>query len=297
MLENLPRVSVLLSTYNPENFLEKQIQSIKDQISVNIELFVRDDASASYEYLDKINEYIIPTNLEKGKQNLGPAKSFMRLLEFEKGNDFVAFADQDDIWHPEKIRSAVDAIGFTDIPTLYYSNVYLFEEHDANNVKKSDFNFVQLPRSFFENSAMGCTIVMNAAAVSTIKKYSNRNAVMHDWFCALIIHLNGNIIFDPVPKMLYRIHPNQSVGYRKNRSIRSLRNLDYLRTTMSQTEEIVEQSKYSKNYEMVPNLYRNTKHYKNKLFKIRIICSRQKLRTSFFADLSVRLRLVAISFF
>ena len=45
MKNNIPRIAVLLSTYNGEKFLDQQLYTLNCQKDVNITLFVRDDNS------------------------------------------------------------------------------------------------------------------------------------------------------------------------------------------------------------------------------------------------------------
>jgi len=48
----------------------------------------------------------------EGYNNLGPALSFFELLSSAAsiGTEYVAFCDQDDVWHPEKIAHAISAL-------------------------------------------------------------------------------------------------------------------------------------------------------------------------------------------
>ena len=97
------KVAVLLSTYNGEKYVGAQIHSILTQNYKNIEIVVRDDGSKDKtveiikEYMQKYSNIV----LHQG-ENLGFIKSFFELLKYEDA-DYYAFADQDDIWLPNKI--------------------------------------------------------------------------------------------------------------------------------------------------------------------------------------------------
>ena len=105
--EKPEKIAVLMSTYNGEEFLRDQIESILNQEKVNVTLYVRDDGSS-----DRTVE-ILSSYEEQGKlklicgKNCGVGNSFMHLLyTSDQDFDFYAFSDQDDIWLPDKLYSA-----------------------------------------------------------------------------------------------------------------------------------------------------------------------------------------------
>ena len=97
------KVLVLMSTYNGEKYLREQIDSILGQRGVEVSLLVRDDGSTDAT-LTTLDEY-----KESGRldyycgNNLGPARSFMHLLQNAPASDFYAFSDQDDKWMDDKL--------------------------------------------------------------------------------------------------------------------------------------------------------------------------------------------------
>ncbi|EME3524541.1 glycosyltransferase, partial [Enterococcus faecium] len=92
-------VTVFMSTYNSEMYLEEQIKSILKQKKVKVSLWVRDDGSSD----NTIN--ILEKYKKKGKLtyfsgcNLGYGKSFLDLFKNIKiPTDYYAYSDQDDYW-------------------------------------------------------------------------------------------------------------------------------------------------------------------------------------------------------
>lgn len=102
-------VQVLLSTYNGETYLEEQIESILNQKDVNVRLLVRDDGSMDgtndiLRMYAKTHENVFYYRGE----NSGVVASFFRLFETSDPDvDFYALADQDDVWEPDKLITAV----------------------------------------------------------------------------------------------------------------------------------------------------------------------------------------------
>lgn len=107
-----PCVLVLMTAYNGENWINLQVETILQQKNINLKLFISVDLStdATYEKcitLAQIHENI--TVLEYGERFGGAAQNFFRLIrdvDFEPF-DYVAFADQDDIWFDSKLSHAI----------------------------------------------------------------------------------------------------------------------------------------------------------------------------------------------
>lgn len=81
-------VAVLMSTYNGENYIKEQIESIFNQKGVIVKLYVRDDGSKD-RTLEILKDYNV--NLEKGT-NIGYIKSFMWLIKNVPFADYYALA-------------------------------------------------------------------------------------------------------------------------------------------------------------------------------------------------------------
>jgi glycosyltransferase involved in cell wall biosynthesis len=113
-----PVVSVIIPTYNGEAFLADTIQSVLDQIYTNFELIIVDDGSVD-DTIRVINQFddsrIKFVNLGK---NCG-ADTARNVGIHQSNGNIIAFLDQDDLFHPEKLQVHVDyleqhpLIGFT----------------------------------------------------------------------------------------------------------------------------------------------------------------------------------------
>ena len=126
-----PTVAVLMSTYNGENYISEQIESILSQKDVNIKLYIRDDGSED-KTLSILKQYSVLDNVKLvvDGENIGPGNSFMRLLYTYaglEGVEFFAFSDQDDIWFSNKIAIAIETLGDSGQAKLYCSNQNIFK--------------------------------------------------------------------------------------------------------------------------------------------------------------------------
>lgn len=102
-------VSVIITTFNRENYATKAIKSALGQDYENIEFIVVDDCSTDntskivLEYCNKDKRIKLITN----KTNLGVAKSLNKGIDSAKGK-YIAILDSDDIWSDsEKLKKQV----------------------------------------------------------------------------------------------------------------------------------------------------------------------------------------------
>ena len=105
------RTSVVMATYNGEDYLYEQLDSIRDQSMKADEVLIFDDGSKDHT-VQMISDYIKDNQLESSwkitlnAQNMGYANNFHKAMSAAQG-DYIFFADQDDIWMPEKLEKTV----------------------------------------------------------------------------------------------------------------------------------------------------------------------------------------------
>ena len=96
---------ILISTYNGEEFIKMQLESIINQSYKNWKMCIADDFSSD-QTLKIIQEYSYKDKritFYKNKKRLGPLISFYKLLK-KSNSDYVIFCDQDDIWVQDKLE-------------------------------------------------------------------------------------------------------------------------------------------------------------------------------------------------
>ncbi len=106
------RVSVVLCTYNGTRFLQKQLQSLRDQTLQPFELVVCDDQStdSTLQLLESFRQEVsFPVHVMVNEVNLGSTRNFEQALQRASG-EFLALCDQDDIWFPEKLATLALAL-------------------------------------------------------------------------------------------------------------------------------------------------------------------------------------------
>lgn len=146
----------------------------------------------------------------------GFAENFRSLILRGAQDDFVAFSDQDDVWHTDKLESAIKAFDpSSKQPALYGSRSVLVDEYGHKIGQSSLF---QRPPGFanalVESLAGGNTMVLNQPAFQLMEESARRTIfLMHDWWAYLIISgSGGRVHYDPTPHIDYRQHGNNVLG-------------------------------------------------------------------------------------
>lgn len=100
-----------LATYNGERYLGEQLASLERQTLPPAEVVVCDDRSTDATVSlaeDFARRSSFPVRLHVNETRLGPADNFLSAASKCRG-DAVAFCDQDDVWHEDKLRRCAAA--------------------------------------------------------------------------------------------------------------------------------------------------------------------------------------------
>ena len=218
-MENLlTEITVFMSTYNGSRYLRDQINSILNQEGVHVKLVVRDDGSSD-ETLDILNEYVGKVVVISGI-NIGCEKSFLELLYSNFKSKYYAFADQDDIWVSDKLKTAIEKIGDDEFPSLYACNLMACDEK-MNPIRlvysKSmiDSTIKRSKRDFFCNMH-GCTLVWNDSLQNIIHKYKPKREIAHVVWVCVIGSAVGSFYIDEKEYIFYRLHEKNVSGIAMN---------------------------------------------------------------------------------
>ncbi|MBF0858711.1 glycosyltransferase [Gluconobacter sp. LMG 31484] len=219
--ESSRQIAILLSLYNGETYLDAQLASILAQTHPDWILYWRDDASGDSSP-EKMRIFAAGpgqgrcVEITTRHERLGVAGSYAHLLDAIPDTPYVAFADQDDIWEPQKLEWALDAVSRrpADRPTLYCARQYLTNadltvcQESALLRRRPDF-----PASLTQNIATGHTVLLNAATHRLMRNNPPPPSVLHDWWAYLLTAAaGGEVIFDNRCVSYYRQHAHNTVG-------------------------------------------------------------------------------------
>lgn len=219
----MPRhVLVLLAAYNGLEWISKQVESILNQKGVSVTLLISVDTSE-----DGTERWV--TNLAGSDARVkylphggrfgGAAKNFFRLVKDSPSENFhyFAFADQDDIWLPDKLFEAVELLG-SEGADGYSGNVTAFwpDGRETIIVKSQP----QVPFDhLFESAGPGCTFVFSRKLFVSFQSHVSlnfseiQNVSLHDWYAYAFSRAHGyKWVIDSRSFMRYRQHSNNQFG-------------------------------------------------------------------------------------
>lgn len=233
----MEKVDILLATYNGEEYLREQLDSILSQSYSDFRLLISDDLSTDStrevlaKYVEK-DKRVIVFNQEK---NLGVVKNFEFLLK-KVENKYYMFSDQDDIWKENKIEKSVKTLEETN-SDLVYTDLEVVDENlnvtyksywklkgIYNKIKKYN-NFQSL---YLNNFVTGCTILSKKELIDDVLPLPNTSKfVLHDYWIPLILSQKYKIDYIEEPLIKYRQHKNNKVGSKKKTD--ELKNFEEIR--------------------------------------------------------------------
>ena len=209
-MDNKPTVLVLLSTYNGEQYLLEQIESIFQQKGVIPSIMVRDDGSSdgTIRLLEECENKFERISYSVG-ENIGYKASFMHLIyDSPSTYDYYALSDQDDVWIKDKLISAVDYLKEdSDIPALYYSYMTQVDEKLNKLDEQQPYHYPEpKPKILFQNFVQGSTIVFNRELLDKIKQYRlpDSSNIAQDIWLPIVATYFGKIFYDTKSHILYR---------------------------------------------------------------------------------------------
>ncbi|GAB4544516.1 MAG: hypothetical protein Kow0063_38250 [Anaerolineae bacterium] len=129
-----PKVSVIIPSYNGADFIGEAIRSVLDQTYQNFELIIVDDASQDHTP-DVIGQFDDPRIKYLAHEvNQGPDAA-RRLAIGVSSGDILAFLDQDDLFHPEKLQAHVTLLESS--PEIGFTYNSRFElNHSASTIRE-----------------------------------------------------------------------------------------------------------------------------------------------------------------
>jgi len=212
-LKELPLVSIVLATYNGEEFLTEQLDSLLQQTYPNIEIIAMDDGSKdnTVSILKSYASRHPNVKVFENKVNLGFVKNFDMGCNLSKG-DFIAFSDQDDTWYLDKIKKMLEAIG--EYPLIYCDSMVCDENLQPTGKKISDVTVCKNYDNCLQYAVFariyGHALFFKKSFYTQITPFFN--VIPHDWWLAYNATLQGGFKFLPEVLVNYRQHSSNLFG-------------------------------------------------------------------------------------
>lgn len=213
------KVLVMMSTYNGEQFIKEQVESIIVQkTTAEVYLRIRDDGSTDKTcdvIFDLQKRYPGKIELIKGK-NKGCNASFFELINSAEGYDYYSISDQDDVWMENKIQTAILFLEGEEkeLPLLYASTSFLTgDDLIPYGTTRRQERVFSVYNTIIQNICPGHTQVMNDALLKKIQGEMDVTKVyVYDSWITNMAMLYGKVIFDNNSYTLYRQHTGNQMG-------------------------------------------------------------------------------------
>lgn len=219
-------VAVLVAAYNNAPYIEQLLRSVLQNSFRDIRVLVRDDGSgddtvAIARRLAEEDDRL--TLLQKDEGGASSAKGNFFALMGAADDDYVMFCDADDFWLEDKIQRTMDHMRATEAaagdgtPVLVHTDLVVADEN-LGTIAPSLFKYEKLSperkalrQLLAQNNVTGCTVMINRALRELVQT-APADAVMHDWWLALVASAFGHIEVLYEPTILYRQHGGNEVG-------------------------------------------------------------------------------------
>ena len=205
-------ISVVVTCYNHENYIEQCLRSIFNQTYRNIELIVLDDGStdSSNQIIQEVlNDSPFMTTFES-HENIGVVRTRNKGLNLLNG-DYFLYVDSDDFLDNRYVEELYDC-AVNHQADIVYCDLYNFEK-DEIYLKAQEFELQSL---LVSNYISNCSLVKKAILKGTYydEKLSGKKLEDYDFFLNLIINKGAKAVYQPNIKLNYRVFEKDSISKR-----------------------------------------------------------------------------------
>lgn len=206
-LSNIPLVSIAICTYNGELFLQQQLNSILQQTYTSLEIIISDDSSTDgtqeiiqqYALVDQRIRYFF------NETNHGFNKNFEKAILLCSA-EYIAIADQDDIWEPNKIEAMMKH--WPDDCNFIYS---LSKDFDGVEPKRNEGNKLlnyytgsKPQKLFFDSPIHGHACMFQKNLLADAMPFPKD--VFYDWWLSVVASSTGKVGCVPLTLTYHRVH-------------------------------------------------------------------------------------------
>ena len=205
-------ISVVVTCYNHENYIEQCLRSIFNQTYRNIELIVLDDGStdSSSEIIQEVlKESPFVTTFES-HENIGVVRTRNKGINLLNGDYFI-FVDSDDFLDDRYVEELYDC-AINHQADIVYCDLFNFEKNEVY-LKAQEFELHSL---LVSNYISNCSLVKKAILKDTYydEKLSGKKLEDYDFFLNLIINNGAKAVYQPNTKLNYRVFEKDSISKR-----------------------------------------------------------------------------------
>jgi len=219
---------VIVCTFNGEDYIVEQLQSILKQTCKVNKISIYDDQSSDatvtriLRFIDQQNEddrqgFALHINA----QNLGYAQNFMLAIE-NASADIIFLCDQDDIWQPNKVEATLELFNESGVDMVFSDGALIdrcgeslnrptvLTSYGLDNRMIQDFKNCAFERLLKRNYVNGAAAAIRRTAAQAALPLPCE--MPHDYWLAIWCSLNGGIAATPQVLYRYRQHHRNVIG-------------------------------------------------------------------------------------
>jgi glycosyltransferase involved in cell wall biosynthesis len=205
MPDHAPDVSVIIPTVGKWRLLADTLASALDQVGVDLEVIVADDASRD-ETARELRRIRDPRlRVYRRETRGGPAASRNTAIDEARG-EWLAFLDDDDIWAPENLRVKLATLDETGSDVVYGAVImtdelntplYHFDPPDPETILPALLEASVIPGG-------PSNVVARASLVRDVGAFDERFALLSDWDLFIRLAVAGRMSACPETLVAYR---------------------------------------------------------------------------------------------
>lgn len=227
------QISVAVTTYNGDRFIEAQLDSILNQSRQPDEIILCDDNSSdnTFDIARRYQQqYPDIIDIHKNNATIGVRRNFAQCIKKCTG-DWILLSDQDDVWKLNKIERQYEVAKLTEYPLVFHDSQITTKRLEPISTHFSEVNYSQresqniidqISELIRSNFIKGCSIMFN----SNIKEYilPIPEGWSHDYYIGIWAASLGGVYGIEEPLHLYRRHADQDSGRVDNSIVEDLYN-------------------------------------------------------------------------
>ena len=234
-------VSIVMCTCNGAPYLRQQLDTILNQTYPLLEIIVQDDCStdSTIEILQEYARQYPIIHVYQNEERKGHVSNFFSAANQAIG-EYIAFADQDDIWMLNKIEKLIECVG-----NNWMAICFTIPFYNENEVKDApDLSTLVIPnytleRNLYVNSAPGHAMLIHRILLKKIPQtLFSVTTWGHDVLVFLVAAAYNKVVFCENTATWHRRYPNALTYFIPENAEKSLSNaIAYVRRTLSLYKE------------------------------------------------------------
>jgi len=200
------RISVCMATYNGEKYIEEQIKSILNQLSINDEVIISDDNSIdnTIRIIENLKDNRIKIFYNQSQK--GYTRNFENALNHSSG-DVIFLSDQDDVWIEGKVENVLrklenSTLVVTDAEVTDGNLLTLYKSHFENSGVKTGFWI-----NFIKTRYIGACLAFKRELLSKALPFPKKQSLcQHDYWIVIVAEFYYKVSLIRIPYIKYRRH-------------------------------------------------------------------------------------------